>query len=464
MTTYGEHAENAAQALNTLLGADSIPADGEAVEQLLHCREAVVDALRQRLFDLGHDSNHPPVDHLPAAPVAKLAGLGERLATLTDTIAFGLPNLPLDERRSPVDVLVPTSSDPTVAAWREAAIEMLAGSQALSSAHEQPWRTETGAGWWVMRDVAVALEAVVVLDDRLQEVGLLADHQHHETSMGIEEKRLILSQTARAATWHATSAIADQAAPRSARQAASSTVVEPVTLVAIPEDLAAAQRRLSRFLRPMLATESTYAGEPEISADGARQVATSQLYLCRAFAQAACRSPTTASHAAFFNARAEVLEDLAPQLSHLLDVADREPDRRRFWQQSELTTSVARMEDKGRPMDLTPAQMSELAQATHEVTHHLGKGLRRELLRSNCNLLDGHPRNMDGPVRVGRRSRLVATLADLVSMPAPSDPVARLSDPLQRAALKQTLDLTSSPTTVRTPPPFPAARGIIPAI
>lgn len=457
VTTYGEHAENAARALNVLILGDVIPADEEAADQLLYCREAVIDALRQRLFDVGQDSWYPPRDHLPArTPKPTLAGLEEKLATLVDNIAFALPMLPLDERRSPLEVLGPASSDPTVEAWREAAIELLAASHALSAAAEQPWRSDPGSGWWVMRDVSVALEAVLVLDARLDEVGLLADHSRPDYAMGLDEKRMVLSQAARVATWHATSATPDQATPR-VQRAAPPGVVQPVTLVSAPEDLAAAQQCLGRFLRPLMAYDSAFAGEPEISADSARQVTASQLYLCRAFAQAAALSSKASMFVAFFTERAEVLEALQPQISHLVDVSDHEPNMRRFWQQSELTTAVARMEEQGVQIWLQPAQMSELAKATHEVTHNVGKALRRELLRGTSNLLDGHPRNQEGPVRVGRRSRLETTLTDLVNMPAPSQPVARFSNPLQRAALKQSLDLT--PSASRPPTPFPAARG-----
>ncbi|MDP3892030.1 MAG: hypothetical protein Q8Q44_12435, partial [Nocardioides sp.] len=211
-----------------------------------------------------------------------------------------------------------------------------------------------------------------------------------------------------------------------------------------------------RFLRPMMASDAFYAEEPEITADSARQVTASQLYLCRAFAAAAGQSPKTSMFAAFFADRAEVLESLQPQISHLADVTPaQEPNMRRFWQQSELTTAVVRMEDKGVPIRLQPTQMVELAKATHEVTHNLGKALRRELLRTNSNLRDGHPRHAEGPVRVGRRSRLEATLTDLINMPAPKSPIAQFSNPLQRAALRQTLDMT--PTAPRPPSPFPAA-------
>lgn len=458
VTTYGEHAEKAAHALNALIRDDVIPADEQAVDQLLHCRETVVDALRQRLYDIGQDSWYPPPDHLPArTPKPVLAGLDEKLASLVDNIAFALPTLPFDERRPHADYLAPASDDLTVEAWREAAIELLSASHALSAAEEQPWRNDPGAGWWVMRDVAVALEAVLVLDSRLEEVGLLAEHQRPEYAMGPDEKRMVLSQTARVATWHATSAIPEEATPR-LQPLPRSTVVEPVSMVATPADLAAAQRRLARFLKPMLASDAFYAGEPEITADCARQVTASQLFLCRAFAQAAGASGKTSMFEAFFTERAEVLESLQPQISHLADVrGDQEPNMRRFWQQSELTTAVVRMEEAGEPLRLQPTQMVELAKATHQVTHNLGKALRRELLRGNSNLIDAHPRH-DSPVRVGRRSRLEATVTDLVNLAEPSQPVARFSNPLQRAALQQTLNLTPTPST-RPPTPFPTSRA-----
>ncbi|UUZ59589.1 hypothetical protein [Nocardioides sp. B-3] len=142
--------------------------------------------------------------------------------------------------------------------------------------------------------------------------------------------------------------------------------------------------------------------------------------------------------------------------------ADKEPNMRRYWQQSELTTAVVRMKGRGVPFRLHPGQMAELAKATHEVTHNLGKGLRRELLRDNSNPVDAHPRHHDGPVRVGRNSRLETTLTDLVNMPAPNTPAARFSNPLQRAALQWGLDMTpssSSSSSSRTPMPFPAARA-----
>src|SRR5437763_71973 len=87
------------------------------------------------------------------------------------------------------------------------------------------------------------------------------------------------------------------------------------------------------------------------------------------------------------------------------------------------TCSSTLMEDHGLELRLQLHQMLVLANATHHVTHNLGRSLRRELLRSRSNLRDGNPRHEDGPVRVGRRSRLEATVTDLVNMPAPAAPV-----------------------------------------
>jgi hypothetical protein len=454
--TYGEHAEDAARALNRLLQHDTIPADPAAVKQLLHCREAVVDALRQRLYGVGLNTWYPPSGLPVPAPGLNLEGIDNKLATLLDNIAFSVPSLPLAERVSPLEVLGKTSTDPVVETWREAASELLAATHALDAAGDKPWLRDPGAGWYVMRDVAVAMEAVLVLDARLAEVGLLNEHDQPEYAMGLEEKRLVASQAARVATWYATSDAPDLATPRTPGPA--SNVLHPIALVLVPEDLAAAQERLATFLRPLTARHSAYMGEPEISADSARQLTASQLYLCRVFANMAARSPKTATFVSYFDARAEVLESLQPQLRHLIDVSPQEPNMRRFWQQGEITAAMTRMEDQGLKLTLQPHQMLALANATHHVTHNLGRSLRRELLRPNSNLRDGNPRHEVKPVRVGRGSRLEATVTDLVNLPAPKAPAARFSTPLQRAALRQTLDVT--PTHRRPPSPYPAARSV----
>ncbi len=182
-------------------------------------------------------------------------------------------------------------------------------------------------------------------------------------------------------------------------------------------------------------------------------------YLCRVFAQTSRRLAQTQTFVGHFEDRAELLAALQPQLRFLVDLTPAEPNMRRFWQQGELTTAITRMEDHGIELRLQPLQMLALANSTHAVTHNLGTCLRRELLRANSNLRDGNPRYQDGPVRVGRRTRLETTVTDLVHMPAPNTPVETYSAPLQRAALRQTLDMT--PTSARPPAPYPAVRDPI---
>jgi hypothetical protein len=451
--TYGEHAENAAAALNELIRADAIPSEPASVDRLIHCREAVVDALRQRLFDVGLNSWYPN-GIPPAAPGVNLAAIDNKLATLLNNIAFTLPNLPAAERLSPVEVLGEPVADSVVETWREAAVELLAATHALDAAGDKPWLRDRGASWYLVRDVAVALEAVLVLDARLAEVGLLSQHDQLDSPMGLEEMRLIASQAARVATWYATSDAPDVATPRTA--ALSSNILYPVATVAAPEDLAAAQDRLAGFLRPFNTLDPLYSGEPQISADSARHITASQLHLCRVFAEMAARSPRTAVFVSFFGERAEILESLQPQVRYLVEVRSHEPNIRRFWQQGELTSAISRMKNHRIELKLQPHQMLALANATHEVTRNLGLSLRRELLRSTSNLRNANPRH--GPMRVGRRSKLEATLTDLVHMQAPRAPVAQFTSPLQRAALRQTLDLT--PTAPRSPSPYPAAPSI----
>jgi len=102
---------------------------------------------------------------------------------------------------------------------------------------------------------------------------------------------------------------------------------------------------------------------------------------------------------------------------------------------------------------LPPAHLLELANATHELTHNLARSLRRELLRANSNLRIADPTNQIGATRIVRDSPLEASLTDLVNQPAPTAPVTPFNSALQRAALRQTLDLTPNEDLV--PSPYP---------
>ena len=346
-----------------------------------------------------------------------------------------------------------------------AAVELLAGSHALDTAADQPWLRDPGAGWFVMRDVAVALEAFLVLDARLEEVGLLTQHDRPWLSsldgsapppMSLEERRLVTSQCARVAARYATSDVADLAVPRPIGH--QPALYGPVFLVADPTDLAPAQRRLARFLRPLTATDAFYSGEPEISAEAARHIVASQLFLCGCFADIADKSPGGRTVKPAFLTRVDLLKDIQPRLRYLVDVEAHASSKPRMWQQGELTSAMTRMHRDARDLTLTRPELHELANATHEVTQNLGRVLRRELLRDTSNLRIADPTQQIGNTRVHRGTGLEARLTDLINQPAPSSPISRYAKPGQRMALRTTLDHTATSTAV--PSPFPAAPGL----
>lgn len=451
--TYGDCAESAAEALSGLLVLDYIPADDALTERLLDCRQAVVDALRQRLRGLGLNGDLLSTKARLPERLLCLNGLDHRMALMVEAIAAELPTLSSDDRRRPIDVLGQPVADRAVECWRRAAVELLAGSHALDSTDHQPWLTEPGAAWYLMRDLAAALEAVLILDDRLTEVGLMTKHDTLVPSMELDSKRMILGHLGRVATWSATSDSPDHAFPR-----LHSERVEggPVVLVTAPPHLAAAQRRLADLLRPVHAADAFYTGDPEITADTARMLVANQLFLTGLFAQLAERAPAAINLRPHFEARREILAEITPRLRHLIDHQPAEDRAYRWSQQTEITTAIRRLRRNHAEFALTPGQLVDLANATHEVTRNLAITLRRELQRENTNLRIDDPTQTIGPTRVVRGTRLSVSLTDLAHQPPPTPPAVRLGRPEKRAALRQTLEVTATRTLA--PGPYPLRR------
>lgn len=449
--TYGEHVEKAASALTTLLTRQTLPTEPVEVDQLLHCRETVVHALRQRMWELGHGHHMPPSEHVPRRQdQTGLAQLDEGLGTLVNNIAFSLPTLPFNEHANNRLHLTRPSSNPTVEAWRIAALETWAATHALSATGEHPWTREPGAGWWVLGDAATALEAVAILDNQLAEVGLLNDHEKPCGAMGLAQQRMVLSHAARAAGWHATSTLADQASPW--RPAEKSSVLNSVTLVPKPSRLAAAQRRLAGYIT---ATSDDEPRPRPMTSTFASTFVAGQIALCDDLALAARQSPATHHYADAFIQRRDTLQALAPEMALLKNATSPTEFMLRMWQQQEITTSVARMHRDG-SFILTPLDFAEVAQASHVVHTSFAKGLRRDLLNTDSDLRQGTPDTGTPPVRVIRRSPLDAALTDLANLPAPSFPVAQLGQVSQRTALREAVNRTPS---FETRSPFPQRRG-----
>ena len=81
---------------------------------------------------------------------------------------------------SPVEALGSPSSHPSVELWRTAAVDLTAATHALVTAREKPWLEDPAQAWHLLGDTAVSLEAVLVLDEALEQAGVLAGHHSPE--------------------------------------------------------------------------------------------------------------------------------------------------------------------------------------------------------------------------------------------------------------------------------------------
>ena len=83
-TTYGDHQEAAAAALNRLITREAMPLTAVDVDDSLACRDIVVGALRQRLYTLRVEGRHPMT--LPPARVG-----AARLPDVAQNLTMGGP-------------------------------------------------------------------------------------------------------------------------------------------------------------------------------------------------------------------------------------------------------------------------------------------------------------------------------------------------------------------------------------
>lgn len=447
-STYGEHAELAAGALTRLTAGSPIPVDTDEIAQLLRCRDAVIDALRQRLYDLAVTTN---VDNFPALPDPWLPCREEWIPVQLARIAAGLPRLQEPPASPPSEALGRRSMDVTVDLWRTAAIESLAASAALSS-RVTSWTVDDPKGrWLVLRDTALQLEAVSVLDVELREIGLLNQHDAPGPVIPIEDTRAVLAQATRMAEWRINSDAVDHLA---------SPVVYPVPREATPNgavclvrslsDLIPAQERLAKALKPLSAHSSHFAGEPHISSRVARFVTTGQLLILSLSEMMDAAHPSEAVNARLgdrLSALSELDRGLAPLTD--LDPGLRMAGTLAYLQQTEITTAVHRLARQGRLEGLSTAERQALEDVTASVCRNFALSLRRELLRDDSNLRLRDSTGQIGPTRVWHKSPISRLLLDVVRASTPTmDPVVA-SVSVQRAVLRHTLDTTPTVPTPR---------------
>jgi hypothetical protein len=325
--------------------------------------------------------------------------------------------------------------------WRRIAVELTAGTHDLITAREQPWLFEAGAGWYLVRDVATAVEAVVVLDARLIEVGLLP-RARPAAWLDEHTQRMIAADIARVATWQATSM-----APDLATAAGSLRLTETkVQTIEQAADFAPAQRKLASMLRHLDGHDSFVSSEPSIDVATARAVALGQGRLAAHFAAATALDPRMRPLQRAFQTRQALLGEIQARLAPMSDI---EPRRNRpaLFQQQEIGVGLRRFSGN----DLSPAQMLDLFQATHAATTVFAKAFRRDLHRPGGNI---RGRTRDGYKRPTRKHPLSRALTDLANAEAPEQPVSRWIGPQLRGQLRAALNEVPAAPAAR-PRPLP---------
>jgi hypothetical protein len=260
--TYGDHQEAASDALLQLLTSGRSVADDIAA--VLACRRQVLLAVHERLDMLGvnrrldrpHRTDRTiaaadyPLHVLQAIVHSMPAGAGADLA--------------------PSDVLAGTKPGASRAAelWRTLARHLTLGNADLTAQPDAASRSGS-AEWYLIGDLGVTVDTLIVLDQRLATDG----HLPRKPARSYLEDRLAVGGVTSVAAWRGTDPSPDHA------RAASGSPTEGVRLIRRPEDYAAAQRTLAGFTRPRPIEETLdlFGGRPGLHA--ARTIAAGQVRL-----------------------------------------------------------------------------------------------------------------------------------------------------------------------------------------
>ena len=473
--SYGAHQEAAADCLNRLLSEATVPTDAGEVEQLVACRGAVIDALRDRLDHLGSDRRRAPTPGAAAGSL-ELAAIASRPMRVLDRAAHHLPRRvlpeesrtgstddgaseladgPLDDglSMSPVEAMGTPSRNPSVELWRGAAVELNAGTHALVTAPERPWLADPAGGWQLLGDAAACVEAVAVLDVALAEHGALAGHEPPSPSLGkgawsLAGLRMATSQVGRVAGWYSSPTTTDLARP--------ATALRPpmrrgsVRRVENLGDLAAGQRQLALFVQAPDERDSFASSLRSMDAVTALALVGSQEQVCaRVRDQVAVPSGGASSEAG------EIFEGLrqtwARLLPHMKMLTDADPARGRneaaLWQQREI--AVALSARPARP--LNQSECLDLASASHSVLRELTRATRRELHRDHATLLAQDVLRVQPPYRIGHHGPIYRALSKAYDTPPPVTVAPQWAPLTSRRDLAGTLGNTP---TGRRPSPY----------
>lgn len=387
LSNYGEHAERAADALDTLIRGESIPTDDQDLTVLLNAREAVVSAVNDRL------GNHLRANVRGVEPRPEAALTVERLndypVVELALAANELPRLPADQRHSPIDVLGIVPADPAAAAWVRAGSELLAANHVLDQAEDQPWRSDPAARLALITDTAQVVEAVTVLDHRLDEVGIFTGRLQvngQVLTTPLEQReparfstRLLTAHLDRLGLQYGEHTLTNMA---QIKPRIPDEFREPVHLVSTPGDLAPAQRQLTEFLRP--AAERPH-GNPHvrISAMNANTIALGHVALLQELRKRITASPDLRGQLPRVDQLKELHTDARYRLSGLHDATPN--PRMHAWlrhQQQEISVAVK----NGRVAQTSDQQALDLLSATEKAIGMWAAAIAREAQFKNTDL------------------------------------------------------------------------------
>ncbi len=404
--TYGEHQEAVAAALLRLLDTPATTAHEDEATVILGCHRQAYLAIHERLHELGVHR------HLsPGRRTDRTIDAAQHPLHVLLRLVNAMPATPPGSL-APTDLLSGIGdSDTTLGLWRSVARHLTLGNADLVGAADQSWRNQA-ANWHLIGDLAVTVDALLVLDEHLGRAGLI----NRLPTAGYLERRLAAGDVARVAMWKNPDSSPDLAFAGAERVLKIGDGPR-IHLVRRPEDFAMAQRALASFMRPRPASEDLDS-RPGLLA--ARTISAGQVRLAEAFAAWAHRAGD-GDLAERFRSRIPLYAELHRSTLRLVELQKTRAPLV-IAQQSELVQQLR----AHRWPRLSMASLRELDAATHELTVNVGKSLRREAMqRKNILVLDGERIEAGGGRPITNSSqrfvRASRTLADEGTLPPVGD-------------------------------------------
>lgn len=339
----------------------------------------------------------------------------------------------------------------------DAARELVVANHVLDTADPQPWRTDPTARAALAADTAQLVEALAVLDQRLDAAGALTGHLAADgeatTTASVTTARLLASTVDRLAQWTADHAPPDLASTPPRRPPAHH---QPVRLVRCPGDLAGAQAHLELLLAPM-ATRDLHLPY-RLSADTAATVARNQAILLHHLHDCIAASPEQSGDRTGASARIERLRDPFEQavytLTGLYDATGARIQHLLRNQQREISVAV----NTGHLAALSDRQATELLCATEATLSTWAAAVRREASRNDTELRVARRGPTGTPLygRIGEDGPADRALAALAALADSTPTVAKRRGPRPLGPAACCATPSPRPRRVRSPRAGPA--------